>query len=1363
MPALQLALLGPLQITLGGHPAPRFATVKVQALLAYLAVEAQRAHARETLLGLFWPDYPQRSAQLSLRQTLFHLRQVLPPAYLLNAHHTIQFDPAGDYSLDVSAFTGLLTTCRQHTHPDLSACSTCLEHLAQAVALYRGDLLTGFFLDDSPAFEAWLLLRREWLRREALGALHQLATAYEQRGDYAQAQQYAWRQVELDPAREEAHQQLMRVLALQGRRSEALAHFATCRRILAEELGVAPSAATVALYEQLRADTLPDKAHTAEKTRRQEEKETRRAGEKTVAPGEVTLSPPHPLTPAPLPAWPADGADQSRFVAREREVAHLLSALQQADQGQGQVRLVAGEAGSGKSALLGELARRAATQVADLLVVSGHGNAQSGAGDPYLPFRHLLRLLTGDWETPGAPALLNRTHAQRLWTAAAVTMQTVVERGSDLINTFLPGSALVSRATNLVAPGASWLAQLEKAATRPTLPDLGQYDLVEQYTAVVQSLARRQPLLLLVDDLHWADAASLNLFFHLGRHLHNSRILLVGAYRPAEVALGRVVGAQSGRHPLEAVTHELQRTHGAITIDLDAAPGREFIDAWLDAQPNRLGADFRAALYQRTEGQPLFTVELWRAMQARGELRQDATGCWVAAATLDWQSLPVRVEAVIEERIGRLADVERELLAVASVEGELFTAQVLACVQKLGERLLLQRLAHECERRHHLVRPQAEVQVGPHWLSRYRFTHVLFQQQLYQTLTPGERRLLHGEIAAALVDLYGGEAEEITVQLAHHYAEAGDWARAVEYLLQAGDRARTLYAHQEAIAAYQRALVLLKQAGDYDRAARTLMKLGLTYHLAFDFRQAQHAFDEGFALWQRVGEAPRTALPPASHALRLNWFEPPTLDPAGADMTHSAELLRQLFSGLVGLSPELDVVPALARTWAVSNGGRTYHFHLRDKLYWSDGVPLTAADFVYAWQRALQPTNPSVVASSLFVIKGARAFHQGAMTDPRQIGVYASDAHTLVVELEEPSSYLPHLLTYPGAYPVPRHVVAAHGAAWTTPGNLVTNGPFQLERWQREQRMVLVRNPAYHGRFTGNVQRVELTLLPEGVAAAALACYEADALDIAEFIYASPAEIDCARQQHAGEYAAGPLLYTDLIAFHVSRPPFADVRVRQAFALAVNRETLADNIGQGYLSPGTGGLVPPGMPGHSPGVGLPYNPDQARQLLAAAGYPAGRGFPTIDGLIPTGLAAVGAFLQTQWRDNLGVTVAWQSMAWTAIYERLDQEPPLLFLSAWLADYPDPDNFLRMWPHRHRHMTGWQDEHYTGLVERAGRTLDQGERMALYQQADRRLIEEAVILPLTYWRRHLLLKPWVKRFPTSPLSFWYWQDVIIEPH
>jgi ABC-type oligopeptide transport system substrate-binding subunit len=945
-------------------------------------------------------------------------------------------------------------------------------------------------------------------------------------------------------------------------------------------------------------------------------------------------------------------------------------------------------------------------------------------------------------------------------------VQALVEVGPDLIGRFVPGADLVKRAAAFTqgADGAAWLSHLEELVARKAAargdPTLQQVALFEQYTQVLRTLAGQRPLLLVLDDLQWVDRGSTSLLFHLGRRIEGTRILIVGAYRSAEVKLGR--GGE--RHPLESVVNEFKRYFGDIEVDLGQTEGRQFVEAFLDTWPNRLDEVFRETLYRQTRGHPLFTVELLQGMQARGDLIQDPQSQWVEGPALDWETLPIRVEAVIAERIGRLAEPSQQALRVASVEGETFTAEVVSQVRAVDERQMVACLSDELDRRHRLVSAQGVLRTDGQHLARYRFRHILFQKYLYNTLDPVERAYLHQAVGTALEALYGEGTEEIAVQLAHHFYEAGIAEKAVGYLSQAGDRARGLYAHQEAIDYYQRALTFLKEQGDAGReqAARMLMKLGLTYHNAFDFQQAHQAYRESFTLWQRAGEVEPGILPPAPHALRQACPEPLSLDPTMAYDMFSFPVISQLFSGLVDLNPELDVVPAVARSWEVEKGGRRYVFHLRDDVCWNDGVPVTAEDFAFAWHRLLDPATGSDNAHFLYVVKGARAFHEGETSTPNCLGIQALDPLTLVVELEQPAAYFLQLLASYATNPLPRHVVSEHGDGWTELDKIVTNGPFQLEAWKRGVSMVLRQNPEYYDRFRGNVLRVELSFLPDRPAL--LTKYEADDLDVLDLWGFTSQEMYRAQQGHAGEYVSIPGLSTYYLGLDVSRPPFDDVRVRRALALATDNETLA-NINPGLL-PATGGFVPPDMPGHSAGIGLVYDPERARQLLAQAGYPEGEGrsFPVVNLLCPAHRplpAQACEHLRAQWQQNLGIEVTWEAIEFGALSDRLNQAPPSMFYFGWVADYPDPDDLLRVCQARLH--SRWQNEIYEELVEEARRVTDQTERMRLYRQADRLLVEEAAIIPLAYGRWHFLVKPWVRKFTTSPGKSVSWKNVIIEPH
>ncbi len=319
MPDLSIYLLGPPRFVHQGTAIDAFRSDKERALLAYLAVEA-RPHRREALAALFWPESSQQAADNNLRQSLFRLRRALGgAAAALSTGKIIQINRSGNFWLDVTAFETLMTACESHPHRRRAACRACLERLEQAVELYSGDFLHEFFVPDCPAFEEWALFKRETLRRQALDALHTLAVWRERLGEWAPAERYARRQLALEPWRELAHQQLMRLLAANGERTAALTQYETCRRILSQELAVEPGAETTALYEAIRDET---------------------------GPSPLPLPPsPHNL-PAPL----------SSFVGRERELAEVADRLENPIC---RLLTLTGSGGVGKSRLALQAAARA--------------------------------------------------------------------------------------------------------------------------------------------------------------------------------------------------------------------------------------------------------------------------------------------------------------------------------------------------------------------------------------------------------------------------------------------------------------------------------------------------------------------------------------------------------------------------------------------------------------------------------------------------------------------------------------------------------------------------------------------------------------------------------------------------------------------------------------------------------------------------------------------------------------------------------------------------------------------------------------------------------------------------------------------
>jgi DNA-binding SARP family transcriptional activator/predicted ATPase len=875
--SLEIYLLGTPKISLNGAPIPGLTSAKAQALLFYLAVTG-RGHTRSTLASLLWGDLPDAAARANLRKALQHLRRFLKN-YLKVERDTIALRSGAEAWVDVVAFDAAL-----HDEPDLDR-----DRVQDAVDLYRGDFLEGFYVRDAPDFEEWWLSKRAQLREWMLGGLHALAQYHAAQGDLAGAIAYVRHFLNIEPWRESAQRSLMSWLARNGQRSAALAQYEVCRRVLADELAVEPAAETVALYERIR------------------------DGDLGPPPRSTTLAVDvEPLRPAFLDRDVELAPRREHFVGREPHLACLSAFLGNALRGRGQVAFVEGEAGWGKTRLVTEFSRRAQGDHADLIVASGTCTAFTESGDPYLPFREILRVLCADVEQEWAAGRLSRSHALRLWHLLPRMVDALLAHGRHLIDTFVPGTGLLQRAAAHEAMDRDLLKRLQGliAQRRARHQDTGvdQERIFEEVTHVLQAVSREQPLLLILDDLHWADLSSLSLLFHLGRRLAESRILIVGTYRPEDISAGR----EGQAHPLVGILAEFKRLFGDVWVNLcaDADDGRDFVDALLDSEPNRFSDDFRARLARDTGGYPLFTVEMLRDMEERGDVYRDAAGRWVDSPTIAWDALPRRVEGVIERRVNRLDPQLRGALVAASVEGEEFTAEVVARVRRFDVGETVRLFSADLDRLHHLVRASGIQRLGKGRISHYHFSHSLFQRYLYQSLDAVERTHLHEAIGTALEEVYGDQSHEISVHLARHFQEAGRLRKAVGYLRQAGDAAAEVYANTEAIAHYSLAIELSNQTEiDGSELTPLFMSLGRVLELDSQFDRVLTTYEEMESLAHERGDQ-RMEL--ASLMARATIQSVPTA-------VHDAEKARILGERALGLACELGDQAAEARIlWALS-------------------------------------------------------------------------------------------------------------------------------------------------------------------------------------------------------------------------------------------------------------------------------------------------------------------------------------------------------------------------------------------------------------------------------------------------------------
>jgi DNA-binding SARP family transcriptional activator len=706
MAKLGLRLLGGFLLQADARPRALPAR-KAQALLAYLAVRAGRAHARETLTGLLWADVGERQARQSLRQTMVRLRRALAggPRPLVAQGDTVTLNPAA-LDLDVTAFERLV----KRGTPDA---------LESAVALYHGPLLDGVNV-AAPVFEEWLQSERARLAELAIDAFRRLVDRHVKAGRTEAAVHAATRLLALDPLQEDVHRTLMRLHVREGRRAAALRQYQACVAVLQKELGVEPEAPTKRLYLEI----LQQAAAPAPAARR------------TAA-----------------SARSAPGADGAPIVGRDAELSRARARLRAVLRGEGQVLLVTGEAGIGKSRLVDELAAVAAMHGVRTLIGRAYETEQ------ILPFR------------PWVDAL-------RAGQALSAMRET--SGGGELARLF---------------------PELGGDDAPPAITREGHLRLFESLDAVLGALARTQPVLVVLEDLHWADEMSARLFGFVGRRLGERPILLVATARDEDFAeastLTRLVGE------LAALPHVEHVVLSALSASATATLVRALARAGSTA--TRL-AETADRVWALSEGNPFVIVETMRALR-EGRL-PDAGGI----------ELPRRVREMIAVRFAQLSSRAQELARVAAVFTREFEFPVLQRAAGLSRRATAEAVEE-------LVRRRILDAVG----ERFDFTHARLRQAVYQALLAPHQQALHVAIGEAVERVYAGRLDEVYDRLAYHFSRADEPARALTYLVQLADKVARRYALEEAVRVLNDALAATDRMPPEEGGRH---RLGVVYRLA---------------------------------------------------------------------------------------------------------------------------------------------------------------------------------------------------------------------------------------------------------------------------------------------------------------------------------------------------------------------------------------------------------------------------------------------------------------------------------------------------------------------------------------------------
>ena len=494
-----------------------------------------------------------------------------------------------------------------------------------------------------------------------------------------------------------------------------------------------------------------------------------------------------------------------------------------------------------------------------------------------------------------------------------------------------------------------------------------------------------------------------------------------------------------------------------------------------------------------------------------------------------------------------------------------------------------------------------------------------------------------------------------------------------------------------------------------------------------------------------------------SGTLHLEDSGPITLDPAAAAEAGSFSYIVQIFSGLMRIDENLNIVPDIAGSWDMSPDGKTYTFHLLNNVTFQDGNPVTAADFKYSWERALSPATGSITAGTyLNDIIGASDILAGNTTTLS--GVKVVDNYTLQVTIDDVKSYFIYKMAYPTAFVVEKKNVESGSTWWQKP---VGTGPFKLKSWQADQSLVLARNDTYYG-TRAKLAEVDFQLYSGNP----IQLYQEGSIDVSSVYSAYMGLVTDPSNSISKELHIFSDLSIYYIGFNSTTPPFDDPLVRQAFTYAIDKERVISLSTDNVVTTAYG-FLPSGMPGYDQDLqGLHFDPEKAKQLIAASKYGSVANLPSIT-LTTSGwgnnISGLLGGLIEEWRRNLGVEVSVRQLEPDYVSYVINQEKNEMFDSGWSADYPDPQDFLDILfrTGSQNNSGGYSNSQLDTLLDQAAVEQNTDKRLALYQQAEQLIVSDAAAIPLFFGRNYLLVKPYVKDYMLSPLGYPILSKVSIE--